>query len=92
MNILVNVQLIRHQFCGHLTVSDHQLTNICNCLDFMHLMAADSYLLFSLTVLSILCVSVAVCPRFEIKLDLLLMLLSDSVEDHKLHNVLTESN
>jgi len=58
----------------------------------MHLMAADSYLLFLLTVLSILCVSVAVCPRFEVRLDLLLMLLSDSIEYHKLHNVLTESS
>jgi hypothetical protein len=57
----------------------------------MHLMAADSYLLFSLTVLSILCVPVAVCPRFEIKLDHLLMLLTDSIEDHKLHNVPAES-
>jgi len=52
-------------------------------------MAADSYLLVSLTVLSILCVSVAVCPRFEIKLDLLLMLLNDNIEEHKLHGVLT---
>jgi len=55
-------------------------------------MADDSYLLFSLTVLSILRVSIAACPRFEIKLHLLLMLLGDSIEDHGLHNVLIESS